>query len=51
MMRIAPIEAKIVASRENGTFPFSSASLIFFSLAASVLLSLSSSDIAPHPFS
>ena len=40
------IEAKIGASRENGMLPCAIASLIFLSLAPSVLLSLSS-DIAP----
>ena len=34
-------DASVAASRENGTLPFSTASRIFFSVASSVLLSLS----------
>ncbi len=41
MMRMPTNEAKLAASREKGTLPFSMASRIFFSVASSVLLSLS----------
>ena len=46
MTRKAMMEARMGASREKGRLPFSIASLIFFSVASSVLLSLSApSDI------
>ncbi|EGE59936.1 hypothetical protein RHECNPAF_1760020 [Rhizobium etli CNPAF512] len=42
-MKVARMVAKIDSSRENGTLPFSAASVCFFAVGASVLLSLSSS--------
>ena len=48
-IRIATKEARIGASFECGNWPFSTASRIFFSVASSVLLSLSADSAMRHP--